>query len=315
MSDLAQRLKIVISDAVARAALRVPMLERAVVGGCRNEELRHALRLGAVAVGFTRVLRGRELRVAQLGGYQLQVNIAEELGTSQYFFGDPGTLWFTSKLIREGDACVDAGANVGHYCFQMASQVGASGHVLAFEANPEFVLILQNSAALNGYEPRIAVHSEALYETSGEQMTFYVSVNSRNSGTSSLVNHGWFVQEDNAITVNTVTLDDAAKRAGIDHFRLVKVDVERAKEFVIAGAHGLLSSKRIDFLIVELHAGTEAQRRLLDHGYVGWLPKPEDRTIVPIEQIAPDTFGDFLFASPDKVEELKRLLAPIARMV
>jgi FkbM family methyltransferase len=305
-------IKLAVADAAARTALRVPPLERALAAACRNAVLRKSLGIGAVAVGYTRVLDGPELRVADMGKYQLRVNVAEDLGSASFFFGHAGTLWLTSSLLRPGDSCVDAGANMGHYTFSMASDVGPSGCVLSFEANPAFVEILKGTIALNHYESRIRLLGEALWEESGQEKTFYISVNSANSGTSSLVNHGFFLRPDSQVTVKTVTLDDAAKSAGLDQFRLVKIDVERAEEFVIAGAHGLLSNHRIDFLIVELLAGTLAQRRLLDHGYVGWFADAARKTLTRIDRVADGVFGDFVFASPRLANELEQRWASVA---
>jgi FkbM family methyltransferase len=276
-----------------------------LVAGCRKPAWRKALRLGAIAVGYSRVLDRPELRVADMGRYRLRVNVAEELGAGPFFFGDPGTLWLTASLLRPGDNCVDAGANMGHYTFLMASEVGPSGRVLTFEANPVYVDILKSTIALNHYESRVKLYAAALWENSNEEKSFFVSVNSANSGTSSLINHHSYLHDDNKITVKTITLDDAAVDAGIAHFRLVKIDVERAEEFVIAGAHHLLSSRRIDFLIVELVCGSNTQRQLLEHGYVGWLADPERKALVPIAQVAEGRFGDFVFASPDRVHDLE----------
>jgi FkbM family methyltransferase len=300
-------LKFAVANAAARAALRVPTLERILSAACRKPMLRKALRLGAIAVGYTRVLDRPELRVANLGNYRLRVNLAEELGTAPFFFGDPCTLWLTSGLIRPGDTCVDAGANVGHYTFLMASEVGRTGQVLAFEANPAFIEILRETVALNQFESRIRIYAAALWEESNQEKSFYLSINSANSGTSSLVDHGFYLRPDNKIVVKTVTLDDAARDAGIERFRLVKIDVERAEEFVIAGSRDLLSQHRIDFLIVELVAGTEAQRRLLDHGYVGWFADGSRNTLTPIADIPDGTFGDFVFASPHHANALELL--------
>jgi|GEM_PF-1290860 len=301
-------LALAVADVAARAALRAPLLERALVTACHSPTLRSGLRLGAIAVGYTRVLSRPELRVANLGKYQLQVNVSEELGTAPFFFGDSGTLWLTALLLRPGDNCVDAGANMGHYTFLMASEVGPSGRVLAFEANPTFVEILAGTIALNHYESRVSLHALALWEQSNQEKSFYLSVNSANSGTSSLINHGAYLRPDNKVTVNTITLDDAAANAGVGHFRLVKIDVERAEEFVIAGARGLLSNHQIDFLIVELVAGTATQRLLLAHGYVGWLANPNRKELIPIASVPEGTFGDFVFASPRAIGELQQAL-------
>jgi FkbM family methyltransferase len=287
-----------IANAAAGAALNVPLLERALVAACHKPVLRRALRLGAVAVGYTRVLNRPELRVADMGKYQLRVNVSEELGTGPFFFGDSGTLWLTKRLLRQGDNCVDAGANMGHYTFLMASEVGPFGRVLSFEANPAFVEILRSSIALNHYESRVSVHAAALWQESNQEKSFYISLNPANSGTSSLINHDSHHGTDSKITVKTITLDDAAAEAGIRHFRLVKIDVERAEEFVLAGARNLLSNHDIDFLIVELVSGAAAHRLLLNYGYLGWLADPNREALLPIARVAEGTFGDFVFASP-----------------
>lgn len=263
--------------------------------------------MGAIAVGYTRVLKHPELRVAELGRYRLQVNVSEELGTGPFFFGDSGTLWLAQSLLRPGDACVDAGANMGHYSFLMASEVGPTGHVLSFEANPAFVKILRRSIELNGFEARIEVFPLALWSESNQEKSFYISVDPANSGTSSLIDNGVHQRQDSKIIVNTITLDDAAKASRVDRFRLVKIDVERAEEFVLQGARGLLSEQRIDFLIVELIAGSEAQRLLLEHGYVGWLADARSKKLIPLDRVAPGTFADFVYARPDKASELRSL--------
>ncbi len=59
--------KLVIADAMARAALAFPPLEKAVVAACHRKDLLSTLKLGAIAVGYTRVLKRPELRVADMG--------------------------------------------------------------------------------------------------------------------------------------------------------------------------------------------------------------------------------------------------------
>ncbi len=224
-----------------------------------------------------------------------------------FFFGGRCTLWLTSALLRPGDHCVDAGANMGHYTFAMASDVGPTGRVLSFEANPFFVDVLARSIALNRYQSRVSLFSQALWEKSDLEMTFHLSVNTANSGTSSLINHGTYLSADSHTTVKTITLDDAVKASGLSTLRLVKIDVERAEEFVLVGAALLLSQQRVDFLIVELVAGGEAQRLLLGHGYVGFRADALREVLVPIEEVPHGTFADFVFASPEWVAELRRV--------
>jgi hypothetical protein len=119
-----------------------------------------------------------------------------------------------------------------------------------------------------------------------------------NSGTSSLVDHGWFLSQDRTIDVSTITFDDFAQEVGVNHFRLVKIDVERAEEFLLAGAARTLSGARIDYIIIEMFAGSRAQMLLQEAGYRGFLLQPSTRTAVAADQVQPEQFADFLFVRP-----------------
>jgi FkbM family methyltransferase len=287
-----------LADALARLALRVPLAERALVAGTRNNFLRQHLRLGAIAQGYSRVLGRREIRIAEMDGYRFYVNVAEDLGIGPYFFCQTGTVWPASTLVGPGDTCVDAGANAGHHTFLFASLVGATGRVFAFEPNPEFADLLRKSVSLNGFGDIVRVDPRALFSVSGESRRFFLSVNPTNTGTSSLVDHGWYVSKDRAIDVSTVTLDDFAEEAGVERFRLVKIDVERAEEFLIAGAARALSTARIDYVIIEMYAGNRAQGLLEEAGYRGFFLQPSTGTAVVAEHVEPERFGDFLFMRP-----------------
>jgi hypothetical protein len=81
------------------------------------------------------VLGGRSVRVAQLDGYRMCVDVADYLGVAPFFYASTGTLWFVPDLLDAGAVCIDAGANSGHYAFRMASLVGEGGRVFAFEPN------------------------------------------------------------------------------------------------------------------------------------------------------------------------------------
>jgi FkbM family methyltransferase len=286
------------ANLLARAALRVPALERLLVAGARNSMLRKHLRLGAIALGYPRILKKRVLRVAEMPGYRFYVNVGESLGVGPYFFGDPGTAWLTRSLLRSGDICVDAGANAGHYTFLAASVVGPEGRVFAFEPNPDFATLIRRSIALNGFEGVVEVCGEALWSSSGERKRFYISVEPTNSGTSSLVDHGWFLSESNTIEVQTLRFDDFAVRSKIASFRLVKVDVERAEAELLEGAKGTLRSHRIDHLIIEMYEGSRAHQLLTNAGYEGFLLDSQQRQVRPLSSVSPGCFGDYIFTRP-----------------
>ena len=259
------------ANLMARLASRSPVLERVLQAGTRSSALCRRLRLGAIAMGYQRVLKAPAYRVAQMDGYSFYVNVGEPLGIEPYFFKRSGTAWITRSLVRRGDVCVDAGANAGHYTFFLANIVGPGGKIYAFEPNPEFARLLARSTALNGFQDRIEIIQAALSSSAAEAVEFHISDQLSNSGTSSLVDHGSFTAGSHSIRVRTTTLDGLMEREGLERLRLAKIDVERAEDAVLRGARKLLASARIDYLIVEMHRGGEAEAVLAAAGYVGHL--------------------------------------------
>ncbi len=288
-----------ILDALARTALQFPLAERALVAGTRSRRVRTRLRLGAIANRYPHVLGRRELRIAEMDGYRLWVNVGEPLGVVPYFFREPCVVWLTRSLIGPGDTCVDAGANSGLYTFLLASVVGPTGQVYAFEPNPEFAALIDRSIHLNGFDGFVRVVPSALDSTSGEIKRLFLSVNTMNSGTSSLLNHGTYVSAECAVDVKTIAFDDFARQVQVERFRLVKVDVERAEEFVIAGASRTLADRRIDFLIVELHARSRAQELLEQANYMAYFLDHDREKVTPAAESRRQAgLGDFLFVRP-----------------
>jgi FkbM family methyltransferase len=292
-------LKIGLADAAARSALRFPVLERLLARGCNNELLRRHLHLGAVAIGYSRVAKRRELRIANMGAYRFYVNVSEPLGIHPYFFRDSGAVWLTTLLVRPGDACIDAGANVGHYTFLTASKVGPTGRVFAFEPNPAFTEIIRRSIALNDYASFVSVESRALWNCDGEEKTFFVSINPSNTGTSTIIDkHTPDLPIEDAIKVTTTTLDTFALEKKLDHLRFVKIDVEHAEQYVLEGAKTLLSNARIDFLIIEMYSASASQALLEGHGYRGFRLDSDRSKLVPIGTVETTLFSDYLWVSP-----------------
>lgn len=56
------------------------------------------------------------------------------------------------KFLRSGMVVVDIGANIGFFTMLARSLVGASGHVLAVEPNPENVRMIEASRRTNGFD-------------------------------------------------------------------------------------------------------------------------------------------------------------------
>jgi FkbM family methyltransferase len=289
-----------ISNYLARKALKHELLELALAAACRRPVLRRRLHVGALALAYARVLDQPAVRVAKFGGYRVCVNVAEHMGIYSFFFGEDLTAWPVTALVEKGSVCADVGANMGVYTFLFGSLVGETGRVVAFEPNPFYASLVEQSIALNGWQARANVDRRALSERSGEDLSFFLSTNPENSGTSSLVNHGVYLNESHRIEVRTVTLDDYVGQHAIERLSVVKIDVERAEDRVLAGMGGLLGARRVDYLIVEMSSQSGAHRTLEGHGYECFSLDATRRALVPVAQLPRDSFGDYVAVNPDK---------------
>lgn len=97
---------------------------------------------------------------------------------------DPRTRWQFSghydrgaaarlvDLVKPGDEVWNVGANIGVYVLQLCRLVGPTGHVVAFEPNPEAAALLRHNVSLNGFDARVTVVTAAVGEHAGE-VSFY----------------------------------------------------------------------------------------------------------------------------------------------
>ncbi len=64
------------------------------------------------------------------------------------------------RSLSAGQVAIDVGANIGLFTMLMAWQVGASGRVLSYEAEPRNVALLRDNVALN-YASWVEIHDAA----------------------------------------------------------------------------------------------------------------------------------------------------------
>lgn len=309
-------LKVNAAKSLALMSLGNQFIEKILCYFSSNPSVRKNFKIGAIPIAYTSILDKLETRIAKIGNYRLYVNIAEFSGVSLYFFGEhyePFSAALVSELVNQGDVCIDIGANVGSYTFLMANSTGPEGKVFAFEPNPDLYNLLLDSVKLNQASSFIFVDNKALYSKSGEILKFYISDNPRNSGTSSLLNHGVFVSEDNCILVETISLADYFRTNLIEKCKLLKIDVERAELEVMKGMISLLKEQRIDYIILEQIAGSEPQELLHSLNYTGWLINEKSKFFIDINQVKSGYFANYLFVSSKLINEFNHNYAHLLR--
>lgn len=137
---------------------------------------------------------------------------------------------FIVYFIREGDVCLDIGANVGFYTLLTSVLVGDTGKVYAFEPTPRtFEILTKNSANKNNV---IRINA-ALMEMEGKRTLADYGV--ENSGRNTLLSTS---SNDSAqpmmLSVETTTLDGYCLMHNIRP-TFIKIDTEGAEEMVLRG--------------------------------------------------------------------------------
>jgi FkbM family methyltransferase len=158
--------------------------------------------------------------------------------------------WMLENLT-EGDVALDVGANYGQCAVVMAELCGASGHVIAFEPNPDARDILERNFDLNPSIRRATVEPFACSDTTSADVEFY---RNRQASCSALVP---FFKEDMpsgrqaSFRVPVTTLDAYLAQRQLPEPRLLKIDTEGAEIRILRGSQQLLSGNAV--VLCELH--------------------------------------------------------------
>ena len=145
-------------------------------------------------------------------------------------------------IPRDGDICVDIGANIGA-CTALWASRNPSGKILAIEPHPASFQRLQENVRLNGWTHIECIHAAAS-SASGS-----IEIGMTQESSMAVVGRKAF---DQAETVPALTLDRLLEERGITRVDLCKIDVEGHEVEVLKGAFGTLS--HIRRLIIEFHS-------------------------------------------------------------
>jgi FkbM family methyltransferase len=162
----------------------------------------------------------------------------------------------------------DVGANVGDWTAQYLTHA-PNAKFYCFEPAAETARDLSRRM---GQTPRVQVIQLAIGSANGSATLYHAAHSVQNSLVAPEGDAGQSVSEQ----VQVVTLDEFTDARGIAHIDLLKTDTEGFDHQVLMGADGLLGSRRIDFVLVEVnfaerdpsHSSFETiSRALRAHGY------------------------------------------------
>jgi len=154
--------------------------------------------------------------------------------------------------VREGSVVYDVGAHIGSVTLGTARLAGATGRVVAFEADPDTVSSLRESCYLNDFEQRVEIIHAAVWSRSERRGILFRRGVSRPSHGGVVADGCQPVLADGpTITVPSTTLDEFVAQHGSTP-ELIKIDVEGAEYEVLRGGEILFGRDRPS-LIVEVH--------------------------------------------------------------
>ena len=189
-----------------------------------------------------RELAGREVALAVPGGV-VRVDLGDwtSIMMVRLRAWEPHLSGLARALVRPGDHAVDVGAHVGTWTLLLASLVGPSGRVVAFEPFEPSAARARAAVLAAGVADRVRVITSAVGDRVGRASLY--------GGSDTMLTSLVPIEDARASDVPLTTLDD------LDDERIdfVKIDTEGLELAVLRGARRRLGP-RDPKLLVELHA-------------------------------------------------------------
>lgn len=296
----------------ANAILRVVMMS-----GLRGTPLPPALKwhLARYISGRLESPDSPRVKATMREGFRMLLDLGESYERTMYYSGlyNPWLTRIFRQVLRAGDTVVDGGANIGYFTLLARTCVGSPGNVHAFEPIPTTYQALLDNLAANAFTN---IHPNLMALGRDErELQFDLPADAQTGRPLGRLATAVVHKSDVQVSARSTTLDAYAQSAGIEHVRLVKLDVEGSEVAAIEGMRRLLSARHIDYLICELNTylfdasgiRRSAMRDILGefgyaayylHAYGGYKRQAKTRLVPVAEMSAPDIYGDYLFVAP-----------------
>lgn len=169
------------------------------------------------------------------------------------------------RLLKRGQRIVEVGANIGYHTLTMASMVGRTGHIDAFEPNPRLCELLRDTIYINGFNDIVTVQQSAALDREGPVKFQF---DPRFLGGGNVVVPGYVDPTNQSLEVAGVRLDDVLGAGPpVD---LLRMDAEGSEPLALQGAEELL--RRSPRMRIMMEFSPIMMRPRLDvPAFVSWL--------------------------------------------
>jgi FkbM family methyltransferase len=182
-------------------------------------------------------------------GFNIIVDPTTDRGLEHflYFYGtfEAGTLHIIRKCLRQNDAFIDVGANIGLMSLLASRLIGQKGKVYAFEPEPATFTILERNIEINRIT-NVRTFRIALGSASTTEIIYSNLARSRESA--SLIKPQ---SNSEGVPIQVETLDKFITTNHVADVRMMKIDVEGWELEVLRGARQLLSSPYAPIICIE----------------------------------------------------------------
>ncbi len=235
--DLLNRLRIVKSPAIGRAAMKYLVRERLV-----DEGSEPYFQVGNLSISFQPDYKINDPQRLLAGISQVLVET--------FFFQE---LFNSQVNIGEGDVVLDLGANIGTTALLFSRMVGEAGHVYAFE--PVVPDLCRNNVERNGMR-NVTVIPKGV-SNRAENIEFEFSdfcLDSKLCGHETAAAEG-----SRRCAVPVVRLDDWMTDENLQRLDFIKIDIEGAEEPALRGGQRLIERFKPKLSISSYHVDSVSE--------------------------------------------------------
>lgn len=263
-----------------------------------------------------------DVEVSAKDGRRFSMNLATGMNVGVFFFGEyeQNLTDIVASLLREGDVCLDVGANFGWYTTLFYRRCGAKGAVHAYEPVPETFRQLQRNYRLMGEPENVFLNNLALGDHH-DRITINL-FEGEPAGHASLSADG---HEGGAVSFECemITLDSYLEERGLDNVNFVKVDIEGAELMFLKGAEKLFRQKTPPIFLVEMALATSKSFGYVPNDLINFIREQSAYDFYAVEEIegklkkiegfAPDDIGANVICIPhgfyqDRVKLLQDII-------